>query len=843
MKQVGKSTTLQTKSIPTYFVFAVIKFPGGSVNRIFKFVVVTFIVICFAAAPLAGVLAQSTGPAALAPLSIGPGNIVPNQYIVVLKPTAGLTVQASAISALEASGGKLIFQYGTALNGFAANLSDSALLELRANPQVDYIEADQFVSLGPDLGTAITDTLQADTAQSPATWGLDRIDQRALPLNNTYTYLNNGAGVNVYVLDSGILTTHTQFGGRANRDFDAIGDGQNGNDCNGHGTHVAGIIGGSTYGVAKAVKLHAVRILDCTGTGLISGFIAGINWVAANHIQPAVANMSVGSAYNPALNAAVNAAIASGVTFVVAASNENQNACNSSPASATLAITVGATASDDSRAWFSNWGPCLDIFAPGANITSAWIGSNTATATKNGTSMAAPHVAGAAALYLQLFPNTTPAAVADALIYFSTKGVVTDPVGSVQRLLYSQVGAMPVVPTPVAPSGSITDTTPGYNWTKIAGASQYQYQLYKGAALVYTQTVSSAVCNTTNCLHTPAAVLPFATYSWKVRALVGTWRAFSLPKTFTLITPPTVPTLLAPNGTITNTTPTYTWTMLPGAAQYQYMLYKGAALIYTQNVGTGICGATICASTPASTLGIGAYTWKIRALIGGIWKAFSAPKAFTLAPVAGFNSQFTSDAAGWTPQNGVWSVAGGSYKSSGLSSVFVSSAHANNYPTFTYEVRLMRTGCTGCANTIYFRGSPAPLGSDKDWHNGYEFGVSSSGFYYIGYYQNGVWNNITSWTTSALITANWNTLKVTANGTYMQFFINGTRVAFGNFSALSTGQVGVGYNRDASSTGNLLSIDYASLTLTAPASSPGNVGINLDESSPVTLTDHPTMAP
>ena len=508
---------------------------GENMNRIIRFIVIASLIIGFAASPLTGAQAQSLGPGGLAPLSVGQGTVIPNQYIVVLKSTSAQDVQTSAINTLEASGGKLVFQYGAALNGFAAILPDNALLALRQNPQVDYIEADQVVSLGPDQG-AEAGQLQAEAIQTSAPWGLDRIDQRALPLNNTYIYTNAGAGVHVYIIDTGIRSTHNQFGGRASKVFDSVGDGQNGNDCAGHGTHVAGTIGGSTYGVAKAVKLYAVRVLDCAGQGSYAGVIAGVNWVAAHRVKPAVANMSLGGPFSAALNSAVNAAVATGVTFVVAAGNDNLDACGYSPSSTPAAITVGATYYDDSRSYFSNWGSCVDIFAPGSFITSSWIGSNTATNTISGTSMASPHVAGVAARYLQLNPTASPAVVAAALISLSTKDVVIDPAGSVNLLLFSNITASIFAPTTVTPIGLSNDTTPTYSWTKVIGAAQYQFQLYKGPTLVYTKTVLARACAATpDCEITPTKVLPYATYAWKVRALVGgVWRIYSAPRLFTL---------------------------------------------------------------------------------------------------------------------------------------------------------------------------------------------------------------------------------------------------------------------------------------------------------------------
>ena len=240
------------------------------------------------------------------------------------------------------------------------------------------------------------------------------------PLSNSYTYNQTGQGVHAYIIDTGIRATHQEFGGRVTNGADFIGDGNGTNDCNGHGTHVAGTTGGTTYGVAKSVTIHAVRVLGCTGSGSTSGVIAGVDWVTANHASPAVANMSLGGGASTALDNAVTSSVNSGVSYAVAAGNSNANACNSSPARAAAAITVGATTSSDARSSFSNFGTCLDIFAPGSSITSAWSTSNTATNTISGTSMASPHVAGAIALYLQTNPGASGAAVTSALVNNST---------------------------------------------------------------------------------------------------------------------------------------------------------------------------------------------------------------------------------------------------------------------------------------------------------------------------------------------------------------------------------------------------------------------------------------
>ena len=388
--------------------------------------------------PHVGVLASLIIPAGM--------DVVPDAYIVVFKPGINVALAVSNQRArIQQLGGQITFTYTAALQGYAAVLPGKALQEARANPLVDYVIADGVVTINDDLEVGPA----AITTQNNATWGLDRIDQRKLPLNTKYKYNTTAPTVHVYVIDTGIKANHNEFGGRANKVFDAVGDGRNGNDCNGHGTHVAGTIGGTTYGVAKKVKLHAVRVLDCAGSGLFSQVIAGVDWVTLNHLSPAVANMSLIGAGNLALDTAIQNSIASGVVYVVAAGNSNADACNFSPPRVTQAITVGATEKSDARAYYSNAGSCLDLFAPGGDgttaggIKSAWIGSKTATNTISGTSMASPHVAGVAALYLAHNPTATPAQVATAIINGATTGKVTGKgAGSPNRLLFSRFGVL-----------------------------------------------------------------------------------------------------------------------------------------------------------------------------------------------------------------------------------------------------------------------------------------------------------------------------------------------------------------------------------------------------------------
>jgi subtilisin family serine protease len=414
-------------------------------------------------------LALAAGVLAFAPAS-AMAQEIEGQYIVVFKGQASKAQGEVTKGKVRREGGRVQHEYSRVLKGFSAKLDARALKEVRSDPNVAFVEQDRVISLA--------------ATQSPATWGLDRIDQRALPLSNSYTYNFTGSGVRAYIIDTGIRFDHSQFAGRAVSGFDAV-DGGAADDCNGHGTHVAGTVGGSTYGVAKNVTLVGVRVLNCSGSGSNSGVIAGIDWVTGNHVagQPAVANMSLGGGASSAIDTAVRNSIADGVTYAIAAGNSNANACNSSPARTAEAITVGSTTTSDSRSSFSNYGTCLDIFAPGSSITSAWYTSTTATNTISGTSMATPHVAGVAALAAQEHPTWTPQQVRDAIVNSATNGVIPNAgSGSPNKLLYSLLGSAPPPPPP-PPTGcgtSYTGTLTGTGDSEIEPDGTYYQSTVSG---------------------------------------------------------------------------------------------------------------------------------------------------------------------------------------------------------------------------------------------------------------------------------------------------------------------------------------------------------------------------
>ncbi|HKG91169.1 MAG TPA: S8 family peptidase [Gemmatimonadaceae bacterium] len=364
-----------------------------------------------AAAPDASELPSGAGSSAA-------GSVIPGRYIVTLRDDVD-DVPAYARRVLGAQGGSLRATYAHALRGFTAEMSAAAAASLAHDPRVAAVEPDRIITVS--------------TTQTSATWGLDRVDQRSLPLSGSFAYTGAASAVRAYIIDTGLQSDHPEFGGRAMNVYDGLGG--TGEDCNGHGTHVAGTVGSISYGVAKEVMLRGVRVFDCSGSTATSNIIAGVEYVTLNHVKPAVANLSVSGPYSYALNTAVMNLVSAGVFVSVAAGNENTYACNRSPASASTATTVAATTSSDYRASYSNYGSCVDLYAPGSSITSTFIGSGTAV--MSGTSMASPHVAGVAALYKGTFGDSAQYVIESWLKTKATASVVKGNVtGTPNKLLF-----------------------------------------------------------------------------------------------------------------------------------------------------------------------------------------------------------------------------------------------------------------------------------------------------------------------------------------------------------------------------------------------------------------------
>jgi len=465
------------------------------------------------------------------------GDIIANRYIVQFTSNVASRIAAHDLSE------NVLAMYAHAISGFVADLDPNEVIDLQMNPNVISIEPDRVV------GTANT--------QDGPTWGLDRIDQRQLPLNRTYTYTQDGQGVTAYILDSGVYAEHNEFSGRMSSGFTAINDGWGTDDCHGHGTHVAGTLAGTTYGVAKKATIVPVRVLGCDGRGSWSGVIAGIDWTIAHHQAgtPAVANMSIGGGASSSVNTAVARGVADGITYVVAAGNNNNDACRYSPSSAPAAITVGASTPNDSRASFSNWGRCLDVFAPGTSITAAYIGSPTALRVLGGTSMASPHVAGVAALYLSAHTSASPAQVSSAILNAATRGIIANAgTETIASLIYSssfEPAPASVSSAPTSVRGVARDGAVSLSWSAPLSnggepVTDYiiEYAMSNSATWI---TVDDGVATTTAA--TVDNLSNFQSYNFRVSAVNSIGRSAASATVSVTPTPPGVPS--APRSLVT----------------------------------------------------------------------------------------------------------------------------------------------------------------------------------------------------------------------------------------------------------------------------------------------------
>ena len=574
---------------------------------------------------LAPLLAHATG-----------GRAVPGSYLVVFKDEPASEVDALVGEMSGRQGFQARFRYKNAVHGFAASLTPAAVRALRGDPRVAWVEEDQEVHL--------------DAVESNATWGLDRIDQQTLPLSTTYTYTQTGAGVDAYVIDTGIRFTHSEFGGRAVAGIDEVTAGGSAADQHGHGTHVAGTIGGVTFGVAKGVRLISVRVLDATGGGTIAGVTAGVDWVTANHTtRPAVANMSLGGGLSSTLDAAVRSSIADGVVYCIAAGNAAANASLVSPADVTEAITVAASDITDRFASFSNFGSVVDVIAPGVNITSSWLTSDVATNILSGTSMATPHVSGAAALFLEANPTATPAQVAAALTGAATPSVIAGvPLSTVNRLLFTTTGGPPPPPPP-PPAAPPVLTTPANGatgvllnpliaWNAVTGATSYRLQVSTDPTFATTFIDRSGLVGSSTGITGLAAS---TTYFWRMSsANLGGNSPFSAPFSFTTgsstAPPPPPPTAPAPpvlttpaNGAAgVARNPLIAWIVSTGATSYRLQVSTDPTFSIVMIDRAGLVGS----STGITSLSFGTrYFWRMNATNATGSSAFTAPFSFTTA--------------------------------------------------------------------------------------------------------------------------------------------------------------------------------------------------------------------
>jgi subtilisin family serine protease len=546
---------------------------------------------------------NATTNGAVAGQGTAEAGFVDGSYIVVFNDDLS-DVDGEVNNIARSQGIRANYTYRHVIKGFAAKLPPAALTALKNNPRIRRIEQDQYA--------------QTVATQSPATWGLDRVDQVNRPLSGSYTYNTTGASVDAYIFDTGIWFTHNEFGGRAKQGYDAFGG--TGNDDNGHGTHVAGTVGGTTYGIAKGVTLYAVKVLNSAGSGTYSGIIAGLDWAVNHHTtKPAVGNMSLGGGASATLDDAVRRCIADGIIMCVAAGNSTADAINYSPARTAEAITVGATSSTDGFASFSNFGSVVDILAPGVSITSAWFGSNTVTNTISGTSMASPHVAGVSALYLEAYPGSTTADVSTGLKAVAGVNLVSSvPAGTPNLLLYTGFASTPptapATPTLTSPVNGATQQalTTTLAWSSVTGAANYRVQWSLNSdfsTLLGEQTVTGTSA-------TVSGLLNGTTYYWRVNASnsIGSssWSAVWSFTTVSAVTL-TAPVLVSPSDGATgiSTNAKLIWNTVAGASTYQLQMslvadFSTLAVSRTNLTGTTITITKLRAKTR--------YYWRMRAV-------------------------------------------------------------------------------------------------------------------------------------------------------------------------------------------------------------------------------------
>jgi aqualysin 1 len=559
---------------------------------------------------------------------------VPGRYIIVFKD--GVDKEAArqaALAKINGGGGRVAFEYNSAIDGITAEISPEVLRLLRQDGRIEFIEQDQKVSVRDEGEDPYSIQTMVDVTN---VWGVDRIDQISNSLDHKYYYpYSGGEGVNIYIIDTGIRSDHQNFGGRVSLDFDAIGGSTTyAADCDGHGTHVAGTAAGNVTGVARKANLHSVRVLDCTGSGSTSQIIAGINWVAAHHIKPAVANMSLGGGLSPAEDAAVTKAIAKGVTFVVAAGNDDDNACNTSPAHVAGAITVGATDNTDTRASFSNYGTCVDIFAPGVDIYSSTMTSNSSyDGTWDGTSMASPHVAGVAALFLAANPTAKTSQVTAYIISNALTGIVTDPgTGSPNRLLHLPTN-LSTGPIQLSPSKNLTsaDQTPFFSWKPVTNGDIYHIIL----SAVSDCSVSLDGMFVSDPSYEYYTNLADGAYYWKVAAMNAdsSQEAWSACWKFSIDhTGPAAPVTTFPTTATVNGFPTFKWLASAGAKAYRFGFdFDGNptnGLEYTSPETTKLYYKP--ASLPLET----EFSWYVQAKDSlGNWGSWSGGRQLTVLPL------------------------------------------------------------------------------------------------------------------------------------------------------------------------------------------------------------------